>query len=581
MAASTPLLAATLVKVGVEEGKAREQAVKRALPSSRRRTVEALEQEFRQQRSKQILHLLKDALHLLDRQTFDTDPQSYAVLLKSCTDADSLLAGQFIHQHILTNGYETDTFICNFLVEMYGKCGALNEARFIFDRMDNPNVFSWTIIIAAYAHHGLFDEAYKIFLRMQLTGEKPNKFTFSTILGTCLTPAAFRKGKDIHASAIHDGFDSDAVVGTALVNMYAKCTNAKEAGLVFQKIQERDVIAWNAMIAVLVEHGEGRAALLLFHQMLEEGMEPNRMTFASILGACFSQDCLEQGEMIHAKVVELGFLSDLVIMNALIDMYGKCGCLSSARSVFDKLHRRDVVSWTAIIVTYVQHPRKALELFQQMLQAGLMPNEFTYVSILTACTNLKALGQGQVAHHCIMEAGLESNIVIATALIGMYGKCMGVKEASWGFKQVHGRDLVLWNAMIAIYSQHGLGKEALDSLRQMQQEGHSPDEITFTSVLSACSHAGLVDEGCGIYTSMRKEFNVMPSVEHYGCMVDLFGRAALLREAEDLIESMPLRPNTVVWEIFQNSRRFHADKNGILSAKNRNSELAGKSVTPW
>lgn len=136
--------------------------------------------------------------------------------------------------------------------------------------------------------------------------------------------------------------------------MYGKCRNAKEAGLVFQKIKERDVIAWNAMIAVLVEHGERREALLLFHRMLEDGMEPNKMTFASILGACDNQECLEQGQMIHAKVVELGFLSDLVIMNALIDMYGKCGCLSSARSVFDKLHHRDVVSWTAIIAVYAQ-----------------------------------------------------------------------------------------------------------------------------------------------------------------------------------------------------------------------------------
>lgn len=170
-----PLLTARLVTVGGEEGNAREQAAKRAPLSSRRRTVEAQEQEFRQQRSKQILHLLKDALHLLDRQTFDTDPQSYSVLLKSCTDADSLLAGQFIHQHILTNGYETQTFICNFLVEMYGKCGALDDARFIFDSIDQPNVFSWTNIIAAYANHGLFEEAYKIFLRMRLLSEEPNK----------------------------------------------------------------------------------------------------------------------------------------------------------------------------------------------------------------------------------------------------------------------------------------------------------------------------------------------------------------------------------------------------------------------
>eukprot|EP00250_Pteridium_aquilinum_P010338 c19311_g1_i1 orf=130-1872(+) len=580
MAAALPPVAATIVKLGEGGAYGREQGSCRPLLSSRRRTLEALEQDFKRERSKEILHLLKEALQLLDRQSFDTDPQSYAVLLKGCTDADSLLAGQFIHQHIFTNGYEHHTYICNFLVEMYGKCGALDEARFIFDWMDQPNVFSWTIIIAAYVHHGSFEEAYKLFLQMRQKGAKPNKFTFSTILGTCSRPAAIARGENIHASAVQDGFDSDVVVGTALVNMYGKCRRVIDAGLVFQKIRQRDVVAWNAMIAVFVEHGEGKAALELFNQMLLDGMEPNRMTFASILGACGSQDCLQQGEMIHAKIVGFGFLSDLVIMNALIDMYGKCGSLCSARAVFDKLYRRDVVSWTAIIVVYAQHPREALELFKQMLVASFMPNEFTYASILTVCGNLKALGQGQLAHHCIMEAGLESNMVVATALIGMYGKCVNLKDASWVFNQVPVRDLVLWNALIAMYAQHDLGKEALNSLRQMQQEGHTPDEITFTSVLSACGHTGLVDEGRRIYSSMGKDFNVMPSVEHCGCMVDLFGRAAMLQEAEDFIESMPLKPNTVVWEIFLNACRLYADRGGVQSAKKAIKDLARKGAAP-
>lgn len=549
--------------------------------SSKKGTLEALEQEFRRERSKEILQLLKEALQLLDRQSFDTDPETYATLLKGCTDADSLPAGQFIHQHILTNGSERNTYLCNFLVEMYGKCGAIEEARFMFDCMDQPNVFSWTIIIAAYAQRGQCKEAQKLFLQMRLKRGKPNKFTFSTILATCSNPTAVAQGESIHASAIHDGFDSDVVVGTALVNMYGKCRSAKDAGLVFEKMHQRDTISWNAMIAVHVQHGESKAALLLFHQMMQDGLKPNKITFASVLGACGSPDCLAQGEMIHAKVVGCGFLFDIIIGNALIDMYGKCGKVGNARIAFDKMHCRDVVSWTSMIAVYAQHPREALELYNQMLSTGLKPNEFTFASILTACANLRALGQGQVVHHFILEAGLGSNIVVSTALIGMYGKCMNLSDARWVFNCMHGRDLVLWNAMIGVFAQHGLGKEALDSLLQMRQEGQTPDEITFTSVLSACSRAGLVDEGCHIYVSMSKNYNLVPSMEHCGCMVDLFGRAALLKEAEDFIDSMPLKPNAVVWEIFLNACRVHSDREcGELAGKGV-LELTAKTAAPW
>ncbi|KAI5070415.1 hypothetical protein GOP47_0014758 [Adiantum capillus-veneris] len=541
---------------------------------SRRRT---LKHQLHPQQSKENLHLLRDALHLLDRQSFDPDPQTYAVLLKSCVNADSLRAGQFIHEHISVNGYEHLTFLCNFLIEMYGKCGALNDARFLFDRLDQPNVFSWTILIAAYVHQGCFNEAYKLFSQMQLKGAEPNEFTFSTVLGTCTSHSGLAQGRYIHACIIVYGFDSNIVVGTALVNMYGKCRSAEDSGVVFHKMEHYDVVLWNAMITVLVEDGDQNAALILFHHMVNEGLELDKVTFASILGACVDQSCLEEGNMIHANAVGLGYLSELVVMNTLIDMYGKCGCQSSACVLFNKLQCRDVVSWTAIIVANGQHPREVLQLFQHMLLEGLMPNEFTYASVLTACASLKGLRIGQMAHHCLIEAGLEANVVVATALIRMYSRCVTVEEAVWVFDQAHVKDLVVWNAIIAMYAHHGLGKEALNLLKQMQQEGHTPDDITLTSVLSACGHAGLVDEGCAIYASMGRKYNITPSVEHGGCMVDLLGRAFLLQEAEDFIESMPLKPNTIIWEIFLNSCRFFSNNSSSKYAIKVGLELGGKS----
>ncbi|MCO5594065.1 hypothetical protein L7F22_048086 [Adiantum nelumboides] len=577
MAAAAPLVTPLLVSVE-DPGRTtrRHSTFQTPSSSSRKRT---LKQHLHPQQLKENLHLLKNALDLLDRQSFDPDPECYAVLLKSCVNADCLRAGQFIHEHISINGYGHLTFLCNFLMEMYGKCGALNDARFLFDSLEQPNVFSWTILMAAYVHHGRFDEAYNFFLQMQLKGAEPNEFTFSTVLGTCTSHSGLVQGRYLHAYTIHYGFESNIVVGTALVNMYGKCRSAKNAGVVFHKMHQYDVVLWNAMIALLVEQGERKAAFGLFHQMLSEGLELDKVTCASILGACVDQGYLEQGNLIHAKVADLGYLSEVVVMNALIAMYGKCGCLCTASVLFNKLHFRDVVSWTAMIVAYAQHPREALQIFQQMLLQGLSPNEFTYVSVLTACASLQAVRIGQLAHHCLIEAGLEANVVVATALIGIYSKCTAVNNAVWVFDKVCERDLVLWNAIIAVYAQHGFGKKALKSLQQMQQEGHIPDEITLTSVLSACGHAGLVDEGCAIYAEMSRTYNIVPSVEHCGCMVDLLGRARMLREAEDFIESMPSKPNAVVWEIFSNCCTFFPDKNVTEYTSKIDSELASKSTT--
>ncbi|KAH7281447.1 hypothetical protein KP509_36G048100 [Ceratopteris richardii] len=461
---------------------------------------------------------------------------------------------------------------------MYGKCGSLDEARFLFDTIDEPNVFSWTIIIAVYAHNGCFEEAYKIFQQMQDSDVRPNEFTFSIILGTIVSYQGLVQGRHIHACAVQNGMDTDAVVGTALINMYGKCTCVKDAALVFCKIQQHDIVAWNAIIAILLANKEGNSALDLFYQMLKNGLEPDAVTFASILGACADQQFLGHGEIIHSAVVSLGYMSNLVVANALIDMYGKCGSPSRAGVIFSQLLHPDVISWTAIIVAYLQHPRKAIQLFKDMLQKGLSPNEFTYASVLTACTSLGSLSKGQIAHHCIIEDGLETNIVIATALLRMYGTCFTMSEALWIFDQLHERDVVLWNAIITIHAQHSLGKEALDLLQQMQQDGHEPDEITFSSVLSACSRAGLVEECCALYSEMSLKYKIVPTVEHCGCMVDLFGRASLLQEAVDFIETMHLKPNFVVWEIFLNSCTLYADKCGLEYAKRIRKELTSRNL---
>jgi pentatricopeptide repeat protein len=269
------------------------------------------------------------------------------------------------------------------------------------------------------------------------------------------------------------------------------------------------------------------------------------------------------GEVIHAEIVGSGFFSDIVIQNALIDMYGKCGNVANACAVFEKMQSRNIVSWTSITGAHVQHPRQALQLYKQMLSSHVQPNEFTFLSVLAACGNLKAVEEGQLVHSSIIESGLCSNVAVATSLISMYGKCMNVESARWVFDDMNARDLVLWNAIIAVYAQHGRGKDALDAFHQMREEGQRPDEITFTSLFNACSRAGLIKDASHIFRLMGKDYNILPSIEHYGCMVDLFGRASLMVEAEDCIDTMPFIPNVVILETFMNACRIERDKKQI------------------
>ena len=385
---------------------------------------------------------------------------------------------------------------------------------------------------------------------------------FVALLKACAKKKDLCEGAKLHEAILMRKtlLQDNPCLSTSLINMYGKCKTKEDALFVFEKIQHRDPAAWNAIISVYAQHGDSEKTLMLFQQMRENDVKPNAITFSSVLGACNNPNYLVHGEAIHAKIVGSGFFPDIVIQNALIDMYGKCGCVVNARAVFENMQSRNVVSWTSIIGVHVQHPRQALQFYKQMLSDHLQPNEFTFLSVLAACGNLKSLEEGQLVHKLIIENGLCSNVAVATSLISMYGKCMNVDSARWVFDDMNRRDLVLWNAMIAVYAQHGLGKDALDAFHRMQEEREKPDTITFTSIFNACSRSGLVEEACHIYRLMEKDYNILPSIEHYGCMVDLFGRSALMEEAEDCIDTMPLIPNVVIWDTFVNACRAECDK---------------------
>eukprot|EP01018_Ginkgo_biloba_P000960 Gb_16410 [translate_table: standard] len=559
---------------------------------------------------------LDDILSLMDLGNLAMDSNTYARILQLCIDTKALAEGKRVHAHITNTGFKLDIFLQNRLVEMYAKCGRvayarrvfdeipkrnvfswntmiggyfkcgnIEDARHLFDKMPERDVVSWTTIISGYAHCGNCEEALRLFNQMNRAGYMPNQFTFASLVCACASAnvPAIEYGKQVHTHIFRTGFMSNVLVGNALIDMYAKCKNVDDARQLFDKMPERDVVSWSAMLAGYVQGGYGNEAFNLFFSMLEVGVKPNHFSFASALGACASLSAVDQGKQVHAHIIRSGCESNIFVGNALVDMYVKCGSTENGQHVFDKMPAVDMVSWTALITGYSQsgHGQQAMNLFHQMQQMGVKPDHVTFSSILSACASVAAPEQGRQVHAHIIKSVLVSNVFVGSALVHMYAKCGNIDDAQEIFNRMPERNVVTWNTMIAGYAQNGQAPEALQLYEQMLQVGIKPNYVSFIGVISACCHAGLVQKGRHYFNSMSSDHCILPRSDHYACMVDLFGRAGHLEEAEDFINSMPFEPDATVWGALLGACRIHPNIEIGKHAAERLFELEPQSAGPY
>jgi pentatricopeptide repeat protein len=375
----------------------------------------------------------------------------------------------------------------------------------------------------------------------------------------------------------------DTVSWNTMVAGYAQNGQVEEALDVFEKMPERNTISWNALIAGYAQNGCSDEALELFQKMQVAGVKPDSKTFGSVLPTCANLGALDQGREIHGRIITSEFQYDFVVQSALADVYAKCGILEDARKLFDKMCQRDVVSWTAMITGYAQngYSVEALNLFKEMKLAGVKPDCKTFAGVLPACAKLASLEQGMEIHEEITGSGFQSDVIVANALIDMYAKCGSIIKAHHLFDNMPQRNVVSWTTMIGGYAMHGFGKEALKIFEKMQHSGMKPNRATLVCVLSACCHAGLVDEGWLYFNCMTQHYHITPTMEHYGCMVDLFGRAGLLDEAQNFINKMPVEPNAVVWSCLLGACRKHNNVELGEYVAGRLFELDPENATPY
>ncbi|KAL5995323.1 hypothetical protein ACLOJK_025381 [Asimina triloba] len=480
-------------------------------------------------------------------------------LLNSCSSFSEL---QKIHSQILTHGLSDDLLVATKLVTVACiSAPTMDYARLVFDQTPQPDVFAWNTLIRGYADSGPCEQVLVLYKCMHSAGLSPDHFTFPFVVRSCGVLSALREGREVHCNVVKNGFDSNVFVQSSLVSMYAQNGETLSSESVFDHIAEKNVVSWTSMIAGYVQNGFLKQALGVFGQMVAAGTQPNAVTLVSVLPACAGLEILNLGQSIHGYAVKLGLDSDTPMVSSLISLYGKCGNVDNARSLFNGKPTKNLVSWNAMIAAYEQNgaPTKAIKLFRRMQTERVKFNYITMVSLISACASLGALEGGKWVRQLVKNNGLETNASVMNALLDMYAKCGSLDLAREVFEKLPQRTVVSWSAMIGAYAAHGHGEDALHLFARMIDEGVKPNRFTFTSILTACRHAGLVEEGLMYFNSMRTDHSIMPLLEHCACIVDLLGRAGRLVDAYEFIMRMPDKPDECVWGALLGACRIHGN----------------------
>ncbi|XP_077231841.1 pentatricopeptide repeat (PPR) superfamily protein [Tasmannia lanceolata] len=474
--------------------------------------------------------------------SIEPDAFVFPILIKSAGKS-----GIIIQTHVLKLGLSSDRYVRNAIMDMYAKYGPIDVARKLFDELPDRTIVDWNSMVSGY----------------------------------------WKWGDEAGARRAFDSMPERNVISwTAMVSGYSKSGNLENARRLFDEMPERTVVSWNAMLSGYAQNGFAEEGLRLFEEMMDAGVRPDETTWVTVISSCSIRGNLQLAESLVGSLDQRLIELNCFVKTALLDMYAKCGSLvkakqifdemkdrnpvswnamisgytrngdlASARELFDKMPGKNVITWNSMIAGYSQngHSIMAIELFKEMaMTKDSKPDEVTMVSVVSACGHLGTLELGRWVLNFITENQIQLSISGYNSLIFMYSRCGSMCEAERIFTEMASRDIVSYNSLIAGFAAHGLGHEALELMSKMQGEGIEPDRITFIGVLTACSHAGLLDEGRRIFSLIE-----LPVVDHYACMVDLLGRSGELDEAKGLLDKMPMTPHAGVYGALLNACRIH------------------------
>ncbi|XP_071729762.1 pentatricopeptide repeat-containing protein At5g15300 [Rutidosis leptorrhynchoides] len=459
---------------------------------------------------------------MIRRQTNDKTPNYHqrSALWGECTTFRKL---RQIHATMIINGFNTNRFNLRELIYVSALVipSGISYAHQVFDHITQPDLFMWNTMLRGSAQSPNPGKTVSLFTQMEKRDVKPDRYTFPFVLKACTKLSWVNAGSAVHGKVMKHGFEQNTFAKNTLIYFHANVGDIEIASALFDYSDTNQVVAWSALTAGYARRGNLGMARKVFDEMPEK---------------------------------------DLISWNVMITGYAKRGEMESARDLFDQVPKRDVVTWNAMIAGYVNcglHTQ-AMEMFKEMTSLGEQPDEVTMLSLVTACTDSGDMDAGERIHRSVLDlGGGELSILLGNALIDMYAKCGNIDKAFKVFNSMKEKVVTTWNSIIGGLAFHGHSEEAIRVFNEMCRLKLRPNEISFVGVLVACSHAGRVQEGREYFRLMRDKYKIEPNERHYGCMVDLLGRAGLLIEAFEFVDQMKIKPNGVIWRTLLGSCKVH------------------------
>ncbi|XP_020210030.1 pentatricopeptide repeat-containing protein At3g29230 [Cajanus cajan] len=482
--------------------------------------------------------------------------EKFISLLRSCRSCTRL---HQIQAQILTHGLHPNDYVTPTLITACTRLTLTRHARTLFHTTPQPNTATWNALFRAHSHN----DVVLLFAQMHRAQTPPNAFTFPMVIKSCANANAISEGEQLHCVVAKRGFKSNPFVGTALIHMYSArgSLSLGDARKVFAEMREKNVFAWTAIVAAHVSCRDMVSARRLFD------VAPLRDV---VLWNTVVSGYIELGDMAAArKLFDEMPNRDVMSWNTVLNGYANNGEVESFEKLFEEMPERNVYSWNGLIGGYVRNGlyKEALEAFKRMLVmveeggggggGGVVPNDYTLVAVLSACSRLGDLEMGKWVHVYAESVGYKGNLFVGNALIDMYAKCGVIVSAVDVFNCLDVKDIITWNTIINGLAMHGYASDALRLFEEMKGAGEKPDGVTFVGILSACTHMGLVKDGFLHFQSMVDDYSIVPQIEHYGCMVDLLGRAGLIGQAVDFVRKMPMEPDAVIWAALLGACRIY------------------------
>ncbi|KAI5670757.1 hypothetical protein M9H77_11121 [Catharanthus roseus] len=442
-----------------------------------------------------------------------------------------------------------DMYLCTKMIAGYAENYRLNEALELFDKMPVKDVITWNSMIRGCLDCGNLDMGLRVFSEMP----ERNVISWTTMMNGFL-----RFGRVEEAEKLFWGMPMrDIAAWNAMIFGYFENFRAQEAVKLFEMMPYRNVISWTSMISGLEKHGRNDEALLIFRKMMDFEVKPTSSTITSVITACASASELALGVQIHGLTVKLGYLFDAYVIASLITFYANCKLIDDSRKVFHEKVHMNVVVWTSLLTGYGSNDehQEALNVFGNMVRNGIPPNQSSFTSALNSCCEMEIIDQGKGIHGAAVKLGLGTDVFVGNSLVVLYSKCGNICDGIATFKEIVAKNIVSWNSIIVGCAQHGCCNWALTFFSQMIRAGVYPDDITFTGLLSACSHSGMSRKGRKTFEYLRKSKTTEAKLEHYACMLDLLCRSGELEEAENLVKNMPVRANMSMWLALLNGCR--------------------------